>query len=648
MDLTNLVEQLNYFYDHPLNLNTASKEDLFELMLLTDLQINALLLHRELFGKLISIYELQAVPYWDLQTIELVSPFVKVDDKLDQLHVGLKEALKQGKFELYLRYQSILEEKEGYKDVPDSILLSSNKYYYGDPNRYYTRFRYSYRTNLSFGVTAEKDPGESFFRGAQKNGFDFYSAHAYYKGGKYLKAIALGDYQVQIGQGINLWTGYAFGKTADVTNVKKTANPLRPYTSVDENRFLRGIAVLLGFKKFSLLSFASMKRLSVAITEDTLDAQNTFFESINLSGFHRTTSEINRKNQMKETLFGGNLKYETRNFEAAVSAVQLLYDKNYLKDTLPYNQFDFRGKNALTLSADYNWVFKNFNFFGEIARSSYSGGWGQIHGLLIALDARVSMSLVYRNYGRNYQTFYKAGFGNSSATQNEKGWFAGLKINWNRSMKTSIYSDLYQHPWLKFGKDFPSTENDFLIQHNYRPHRNFEIYARFRHRNRMRNSRDTDGTITELENELKNNYRFNFRYKIDDAFTLKSRVEYVTLYRPSNPSEDGVIFTQDVIYKPKSLPVSFALRYALFDTDSYDTRIYTYENNALYVFSTPAYYYRGSRAYALVRYKFWKKFDLWVRYGMSVYANRDTLGTGAEQINGNTRTDLTIQLRVKF
>ena len=60
-------------------------------------------------------------------------------------------------------------------------------------------------------------------------GFDFYSAHAFYKGGKYLRSVALGDYQIQIGQGLNFWSGYAFGKSADVTNVKKSANS---YSSV--------------------------------------------------------------------------------------------------------------------------------------------------------------------------------------------------------------------------------------------------------------------------------------------------------------------------------------------------------------------------------------------------------------------------------
>ena len=130
--------------------------------------------------------------------------------------------------------------------------------------------------------------------------------------------------------------------------------------------------------------------------------------------------------------------------------------------------------------------------------------------------------------------------------------------------------------------------------------------------------------------------------------SLKSRVELVNIKRDSRENENGILFTQDISFKPKSFPVDLTLRYALFDTDSYDTRIYTYENNALYVFSIPAYYYQGSRAYVLMRYSFLRSADLWIRYGFFLYNNRNEIGSGSELISGNKRTDLTVQLRISF
>jgi hypothetical protein len=122
----------------------------------------------------------------------------------------------------------------------------------------------------------------------------------------------------------------------------------------------------------------------------------------------------------------------------------------------------------------------------------------------------------------------------------------------------------------------------------------------------------------------------------------------MTIHRLSNTPEKGMIISQDVLFKPKNLPFDLSLRYVLFDTDSYDTRLYSYENNALYVFAVPAYYYQGSRAYAMIRYSFLKHCDLWVRYGVFIYNNRSSIGSGAEQIQGSKKSDITVQLRVNF
>ena len=648
IDLTNVVQQLNYYFDHPLNLNGATADELEELNLLSDVQISDLLLHIKLFGKLITIYELQSLEYWDLQTIQLVQPFVKVDDKLESLHISLKEAVKQGNYELYMRYQTSPEEKTGYQQVPDSVLQASNNYYYGNPDRYYSRFRYSYRTNLSIGVTGEKDAGEQFFRGAQKDGFDFYSAHAFFKGGKYLKALAVGDYQVQIGQGLNLWSGYAFGKTADVTNIKRSANPIRPYTSVDESRFMRGAAIDLGFGPFSLLAFASMKKVDASVLADSLYDDLEFVSSINLSGLHRTNSEIQKKDALTEKMAGANFRYRNRNFQLGIAGVYQGYDKDFNKSIQPYNQFDFRGKEMVSLSGDYSYVIRNFNFFGEASRSSYSGNWANVHGVLFSLDSRASFSLLYRNYQKGYQTFYNNGFSEGSNTQNENGIYAGFKLKLSSAWTLNTYADFFAFPWMKYQVDAPTAGHELLIQPSYKPNKQLEIYARFRQQLRQKNSRDSDGTVTPIEDVLQRNYRLNLSYAVSEFFTVKSRIEYVTINRPSNAPEDGLIITQDVLFKPKNLPFDLSLRYALFDTDSYDTRIYTYENNALYVFAVPAYYYQGSRGYMLIRYSFLKRFDLWVRYGTFIYNNRKTIGSGAEEIQGSKKSDVTVQLRIKL
>lgn len=649
LDLTNIFDQLNYFYENPINLNNTTNEELQSLGLLTDIQISEILLHKEQFGNYISIYELQSLKYLDLEIIQLILPFVFIDNRLDQLHITFKEAIKNGNFEVFTRYQLTPEDRKGYSPVSDSIKQSSNSYYYGSPDRFYTRFRYTYRTNLSAGITAEKDPGEELFKGSQKKtGFDYYSYHAFYKGGKYFKAVALGDYQIQIGQGLNTWSGYAFGKTADIFSSKKTANYLRPYTSADENRFFRGAATNLGYKNFNLIAWYSSKKVDGTVQNDSLASEFEFVSTIDLTGFHRTTSEIAKKDQLREQVYGSYLAYNTARFNWGIAAVNQSYSTSLLRDTSLYNLYQFRGKSTTTYSSDFNFVLKNSSIFGEVAYASHSKAFAQLYGIMTTLDPRLSVSLIYRDYDRAYHSFYNNGFAEGSQTQNEKGLFMGAKWKLNSSWSLSTYADIFKFPWLKYQVDAPSEGYEFLFQPTYKPNKIFELYGRFRTQVRQKNSRNSDETITEIENVVQNNYRINLSYKVSDGITFKSRLEYTTINRLSNNKEEGWLFSTDLQFQPKMKPFDISARFSLFDTDSYDSRIYTYENNALYVFSSPSYYYQGSRAYLLFRYSFLRQFDLWIRYGTFIYSNKTVISSGSEEILGNQKSDITIQLRWKI
>lgn len=650
IDLTNLIEQLNFYFDEPININSTTGIDLEDLGLLTDVQINDLILHRKVHGKFISIYELQSLKYWDLETIYIMLPFITVDERLDNLHISFKDAIKHGKFDLFLRYQPGMEQKTGYEDVSDSVLQNSNQHYYGNPDKYYTRFRYSYRTNISIGLTAEKDPGEQFFKGAQKQGFDFYSFHAFYRGGKYLKSFALGDYQIQLGQGLNLWSSYAFGKSSDILTMKRNPIALKPYTSVDESRFFRGAAINLGYRKFDILLFSSLKTIDATGVQDSTVDNLEFVSTINLSGLHRTNSEISKMNSLKEFISGASLNYRNDYLKIGVQGVYQTHDKPLNLTIRPYNQYYFNGQSLFSLSSDYNFVYKNINVFGEVSYSlnETNSGMAMLHGALLSLDTRLSLGLLYRDYDKSYQTIYNAGFSEGSRTQNENGLYAGLKFKINRSWSINAYTDVFEFPWMKYGVDAPSKGHEFLIQPIYKPSRDFQIYMRFRQQRRQKNGNFENEVITRLEDVTQRNYRLNISKKIDKFISLKSRVEMVSIHRESRQDEFGILFTQDISFKPKSFPVDLTLRYALFDTDSYDTRIYTYENNALYVFSIPAYYYQGSRAYILARYSFLKSMDLWIRYGFFLYNNRSSIGSGPQLIEGNKRSDLTVQLRISL
>ena len=641
IDLSNLEDVWNYYLDHPLNLNKTSKEELSSLLLLNEFQIKDLFNHLKNNGKLLSIYELQSITSWDEKTIQMVLPFVEVSDKLNQPSFKFKDVLKYGKVEFTSRYNKVLEDQKGYSEV-DSI--TNTNAYHGNDIGIYNRLRFRYRNNISLGLTTQKDAGELMkFNDVQK-GFDFNSVHFFYKGGKWLESFTLGDYQIEIGQGLNFWTGYAFGKTADVIQIKKSATPIRAYTSSDESRFLRGVAVNLRWKNFSMLSFLSKKKIDGSIKE--LNGEN-YVSSITQNGLHRTGGEALRRKKVEETIVGGNLKFKLSNFEVGTSYIYQRYDLPLLKDTIPYNKYDFRGTDLFNTSVYYSYNFKNIILFGEYVPKLKKEESAIINGLLVALDKKSNLTLLYRNYGRAFHSFYNNSFSNGSKAQNENGMFIGYTNSINKKWHFNTYVDVYFYPWLKYQVDKPSKGNDFLVQLNYKPSKKTDFYVRFRQRTKESNGYDLESTsVSRITTSKQNNIRFNFKSKVSDLLTLKTRVELVHHNQIGFEQELGTLMYQDFSISTRSKAFKLTMRFALFETESYLSRVYAYENNVLGLYSIPAYYDKGSRVYGVLKYHFLNKIDLWIRVGRNIYSNKEEIGNGLEEIQGNLKTEITFQLRV--
>lgn len=653
IDYTTVFEQLTYYFDHPLNINKANVNDLRELSLLSDIQINSLITHIEKNGKLMTLEELQTVQGFDVNVIKLILPFVKVNSDVNSPQLSFNELLKNGENQWFVRFERVIEEKEGYSPITDSALAESpNSRYKGDRNRIYTRYKYNYGNHISFGFTADKDPGEEFFKGSQQQGFDFYSAHFFLRNQGKIKQLAIGDYQAQFGQGLTYWSGIAFGKSADIMLVKRSAIGLKPYTSVDENLFLRGGGITLDFNEIEVTSFYSRNKSDANIdftdTSYVIDESAITVTSLQQTGFHRTPNEIEDKDAIVKQTLGGHVAYKTRKFNIGFTGVYNEIDANFKPSLSTYSQFRNSSSYQTNLGVDYNWIYRNFNFFGEFSKS-IDGGTALVSGALINLSNNFAMSLLYRDYGRDFNPISSVGIGENSTNENEKGMYLGFVASPSKQFTISAYYDQFTFPWLKYQVNSPSNGYQYLSQITYKPSKKIEMYVRVRERSKFENTDiDLEDGIDYIVPRKQTNYRYNLSYNISPSFKLKNRVELVNVDHQGSPFETGYLVYQDIIYQGLKSPFSFSFRYGIFDTDTYNTRIYAYENDVLYSFSIPAYYNRGIRTYLTIRYKVKRGIDVWLRYGLTHYENIDVISSGLEEIQGNTKSDVKFQIRFKF
>lgn len=646
-----LYETLFQYYQRPVNLNRTTPEELASLYLLSRPQIVAFFNYLQENGELLSIYELQAVPSFDLATIYRLLPFVQVPDAglqsdarpLWQRMVG------EDNNALILRYERTLQQRRGYTSV-DSSSRSTTRYL-GSPEKLYLRYRISHARDYSFGITAEKDAGEQFTwsPSTRRYGFDFYTLHLQlYNKGRF-KTIALGDYQLQFGQGLLLSSGYSVGKGGEtITTVSRPNLGVRPYSSVLEYAFMRGGAVTYTLGKVDVTAFYSNKRVdaNLQFQLDTLDREEQFFTGIQTSGFHRTPTELANKDAVREQVYGGSAQYRSadKTLSLGVTALGTHYNATIRKAGAPYQRFEFGGTHNYNLGTNYSYTWQNVYLFGETAMSK-SGGLGSINGLIANLARNVELSMLYRYYARDFHTFYGSAFGEGTRNINEQGFYTGIKIKPLPKWEITAYYDRFKFPWLRYLVDAPSHGDEYLVRLYFRPNRQSSLYAQLRHESKGRNLSGNTTAMDYVAQAARRNYLLYFETSPTRTLHLKSRVQFGT-YAQESPQQTGYFISQDVNFTFSKLRLS--TRYALFDTDSYDTRQYAYERDVLYAFSIPAFSGRGTRFYTLLQLRPLRDLDVWLKYGLTHYRDQQSIGSGLETIEGPRRSDVKVQVRYKF
>ncbi|WP_375416409.1 ComEA family DNA-binding protein [uncultured Hymenobacter sp.] len=652
-----LYETLLQYYQTPLNLNTATREQLRALLLLSETQIGALLAHRAATGELLSLYELQIVPGFDLRTIYRVAPFVVVSsaDANGQRGPLWQRIKNEDNNALFLRYERVLQARKGYA-ASDTFQGRPTTRYLGSPDKLVLRYRVSHSRDFSLGVTAEKDAGEplAWRPGRRQFGADYVSAHFVVQERGKLRTLALGDYQLQFGQGLLLSSGLAVGKGAEtITTLRRSSVGVRPYAALLENSFFRGAAATYQLTaRVAATAFASYKHVDANLQQraDSLAAVDEFSSGLLLTGLHRTATEQANRQRLAETVGGGNLEFSSREgrFSAGLTVVGTHFDTPLLKRDEPYNRFEFRGQNNLSLGLHYSYAWRNLLWFGETARSA-SGGVGTVNGVLASLAANVDAAVLTRHFTPDFHTLYGNAFSENTRNINETGLYLGLKVRPAAKWEVSAYYDQFRFPWLRYQVTAPSRGHDALLRLAYAPSKTSLLYLQVRQREKPYNlPSDPARPLPLPAPQTRRSLLLYLNTQPLPALELRTRLQASQLRDDIGlPWRRGYLLAQDVSVQP-SRKLKISARYALFDTDDYDTRQYVFEQDILYAVSIPALSGQGTRVYLLTQISVNQHFTLWLRYANTHFRHQTTVGSGLEEIQGNERSEVKAQVRYKF
>ncbi|OYU94716.1 MAG: hypothetical protein CFE21_13575 [Bacteroidetes bacterium B1(2017)] len=631
-DQSDLELNLMELNSKKINLNTVDFKELRQLNFLTTKDIDAILHHREKYGLFLSKYELQAIAGLTEATAKKLAAYVSLEElkQLDQS--TLKDLLKEGGNEIIFQSERIFQTKKAYL-IPG--------YYAGSANQLSIRYRFSCRDKLRFGFSLEKDAGEKW--GSLG---DFQSLHVVYKGKGLLQQFAMGDFQANLGMGLNLGSSLFNGKSALVFQSHYMASGIKPYRSLNETGFLRGGAICLKKQNFHLIFLASAAPISALVQTDTIN-QLDRISSINQSGLHRTQTELSKKNEAIHELMALNLAYEGKKFdlgfvvkkEAQIASNSILGSEN-LRSIFLTNR-------SLNLGAYSAVLLKNC-----LVSSEVSGFINQklagIISVIVPLHSKLDLSVIYRNYPSTISQSYSNAWSALSSIGNEKGMYWALIFKPKKEHQFSFYTDRFYSKSPRYQNAFPSANFDYFIDYVYTPSKLFSGELRFKNSIQSKDLSIENSITKQQGTEHKIQVRFHCRYQFQENLNYQFRMEYICFKNTEEQTLNGTLIFHHLSFHPKGKKYSFQTRLESFNIEDYAARIVVLETDIPFSYTQVQLNKTGTRIYLLASYSLAKHSSFSMRFTHSYYPNEPTIGSAYEQVQGNKLSEIKIQFRSSF
>jgi len=641
LDFTPIIEDLLYLSENPLLINLCSVEDISRLVFLSDFQVQSLWDYIQTNGSILSIYEIQLVNGFDQSDVAKMTPFISFSKPTGFSLV--KNIFWKGRHEVTIKTGTVLENSVGYQYFSDP----NKSRYLGSKQSLSTRYTYQSAEKVEWGINADKDPGEQFFKGSNSKGFDYLSGYfSVSKVGK-IKKLIVGDFDAGFGQGLTFWSSLSAGKSSDPMGIRKRARGLTKHSSTNENTFLRGVGVTIPMKRYEFTAFGSYKKVDANLSDSIINGES-YFTSLPESGLHRTFSELENRNILGEFITGGNISYKGKSIKGGLTFSHIKIDGNYIADSTPYKLFEPSITGRTNLGVNLEGYVKNHHLFGEAAIIPSNGEHVILVGGLFKLSSLVHFSILARSYSRGYTNSYVSAFAESSGSNNENGIFSGISILLTKGLNLSAYLDVFSFPWLRYRVNSPSSGYEYMLQTDFQFSSSFTGEVRYRLKKSEQNFTSELSQVITVIPQRNQSARLQFNYTPEKMITLRSRIDFSSFSSDSTKEEFGFIFSQDIGFAHPKYPFSVAVRFAIFDTDSWSTRIYSYESDLLYSFSVPAYYSKGTRTYIMIKYSPTNRIDCWLRWSQTYYSDMNEIGQGLDLISGNKKNDIRIMVRVKF
>lgn len=612
--------------EHPININQATREELEQFPFLTEQQVEQLLEYLSRYGPMRSLGELQMLTSLDPERLQLLRHFVYIGDaaqKDDRLR--LDSVFRHGRHQVIITGKIPFYERKG--DING---------YLGYKYRHSLRYQFNYYERVKFGLTGAQDAGEPFFSNRNRWGYDFYSYYLQLKDIGRIENLCLGMYRVQLGMGLIMNGGFYLGKLATLQSMGRSASVLRPHSSRSTEGYLQGAAATIRLhKNWHLTAFASYRPLDATLNKDST-ARTLYY-----SNYHRTTTEIAKKNNTHELNVGGSVGWRKGTLYAQGNFLYTYFDRPLipLKEKTPYRRYAAEGSRFFNMSIDYGYTNAKLYFSGETAMNQ-KGALATIHQLSYRLSHELTLIALHRYYDKKYTAFHSQSFCEGSGIQNEHGIYSGF--SWHPSNKWTFnwYADYAHFAWQRYQVSMASDAFDTMLSVRTSPNKRWKMEGRYRLHIRQKDNQEKTMLLNRTEQRIRLALNYNFTFNL----SLKTQFDGISV--TYKEKDRGWMLSEQAVYTWRWFQCSAHIAY--FQTDNYESRLYQYERSVLYNYSSIMLYGKGIRYTAIARADIGKHLMLMTKVGVTNYFDRSKISNGLQEINKSSMTDIDVQVRWKF
>lgn len=365
--------------------------------------------------------------------------------------------------------------------------------------------------------------------------------------------------------------------------------------------------------------------------------------ALNVGGLHRTNSELSKRYNTHLRQTGGSICYTTTNnkWKTGVEYLNTQFEHALISSDTYYHKNTFQGSTHQIGGAFIQYNYSAGMVFVEAAFSS-ARGKAIYGGIIHNLSRQNTWIMQYWSSNTSFKSFQGNIPSYSSSLANETGIYQAISLSVTSKIKCALGCSVFTNPSPAYNKKGPTYGSEWITRLTYQLRKKTIAFIQLRWRGNEENFKTDTSRYSQLLPLTRYYITADLYHKENLIWGFHSRVQWSNFEFPIK--EKGYCISQSINYRWS--PFQCTAQISVFETASWDSRLYAYEPDLPMAFSIPALSGKGVRLCMTLTAKVFGKNEISIKASRIKYSGQKSMGSGYDEVQGNEQWEIKGQLRV--